>query len=295
MINARRTIFLAMSVALFVAGCGGDDASETTMTTLVTTQAAVAPTDPPTGSTEPPTTTAPLPTTVPVTTTVAPTTTTLPPGAHPVAGILWADLLPGPEDAAVYRVDMVVPDTPMSHQWGVAGDLQARMEYGVEWFGRAGTYDRLVFGLDGPGTPGLVFYFRLDDPWVVEFLGMEAWPAGDTGRGPEAVETFAEPATLDLSGGTGETFTLDGFVTAIDSFGVDELDASVAVTLRNAEAGPVTVAAGTFERAMVYEILLFGPIVGGPDFPIEITVSPGNLILRMSMPGASIELLESWG
>ena len=56
----------------------------------------------------------------------------------------------------------------------------------------------------------------------------------------------------------------------------------------------MTVAAGTFEQAMVYEIMLFGPIVGGPDFVIEVVVGPGNLILEMSMPGASIELLEPW-
>ena len=52
---------------------------------------------------------------------------------------------------------------------------------------------------------------------------------------------------------------------------------------------------GTFEQAMVYEIVLFGPMVGGPDFVIEVTVGPGNLLLKMSMPGASIELLEPWG
>ena len=236
-------------------------------------------------------------TTVLETTTVPPTstTTTLPPGAHPVAGILWPDMLPAPEAGAVYRVDMMVPDTPMSHVWGVAGDLNAGMEYGVEWFGREGTFDRLVFGLDEPAVPGLVFYFRLDDPWVVEFFGLEAWPDGDTGRGPAAVELFAEPVRLDLSGGPGETFMLEGDVTAIDSFGVDELVANIAVTLRDAEAGPVTVAAGTFEQAMVYEVMLFGPVVGGPDFVIEITVSPGILILEMKMPGASIELLDSWG
>ena len=46
---------------------------------------------------------------------------------------------------------------------------------------------------------------------------------------------------------------------------------------------------------MVSEVMLFDPMVGGPDFGIEITVGPGNLILEMSMPGASIELLEPWG
>ena len=45
----------------------------------------------------------------------------------------------------------------------------------------------------------------------------------------------------------------------------------------------------------VRSVVLFGPIVGGPDFVIEITVSPGNFILGISMPGASIELLEPWG
>lgn len=34
-----------------------------------------------------------------------------------------------------------------------------------------------------------------------------------------------------------------------------------------------------FEQAMVYEIMLFGPIVGGPDCVVEIAVGPGNLIL----------------
>ena len=214
-----------------------------------------------------------------------------------MSGILWDDLLPGPEAAAVYRVDMMAPDTPMSHVWGVAGDLEARVEYGVEWYGREGTYDRLVMGRghESPGTPGLVFYFRLDDPWLVEFFAMEGWPAGNIGRGPEAVEAFAQPVILDLSGRPGETFMLEGEVTAIDTFGVDQLPANVAVTLRDADAGPVTVAAGTFEQAMVYEVMLFGPIVGGPDFVIEITVGPGNLILDMTMPGASIELLEPWG
>ena len=171
------------------------------------------------------------------------------------------------------------------------------MEYGVEWFGHDGAYDRLVIG-DGherPGTPGLVFYLGLDDPWVAKFFAMEGWPAGNLGRGPEAVEEFAEPLTLDLSGQPGETFMLEGDVTAIDTFGVDQLLANVAVTLRDADAGPVTVAAGTFEEAMVYEVMLFGPIVGGPDFVIEITVGPGNLILDMTMPGASMELLEPWG
>ena len=192
---------------------------------------------------------------------------------------------------------MMAPDTPMSHAWGVAGDLAARMEYGVEWFGHEGTYDRLVIG-DGhelPGTPGLVFYFRLEDPWVVEFYAMEGWPGGNIGRGPEVVEEFVEPLTLDLSGQAGETFMLEGDVVAIDTFGLDELVANIALTLRNADAVPVTVAAGTFEQAMVYELMLFGPIVGGPDFVIEITVGPGNLILDMSMPGASMELLEPWG
>ena len=45
---------------------------------------------------------------------------------------------------------------------------------------------------------------------------------------------------------------------------------------------------------MLYEILLSGPIVGGPYFTIEIVVSPDNFLLEMSMPGAEIELLEPW-
>jgi hypothetical protein len=294
-VSVSRRIYLATMALAFVAACGGGDAREATTATPATSAAAVAVTTPPPDATEAPTTTVPPSTTLPETTTLPPTTTTLPPGAHPVSGVLWDELLPDREAGAVYRVDMVVPDTPMSHQWGVAGDLPARMEYGVEWFGREGTYDRLVFGLYEASTPGLVFYFRPSDPWVIEFFGMEAWPDGDTGRGPAAVETFAEPAMIDLSGQPGETFMLAGVVTAIDSFGVDELAANVAVTLRDADAGPVTVAAGTFDSAMVYEIMLFGPIVGGPDFGIEITVSPGNLILEMSMPGAAIELLEPWG
>jgi hypothetical protein len=285
-----RTIVLATAVSLIVAACGGDGASEMATTTPPTV---------PTSTSASPTTTTTPPTTVLTTTTLpeSTTTTTLQPGAHPVSGILWADLLPGSDAGAVYRVDMMVPDTPMSHVWGVAGDLEARMEYGVEWFGHEGTYDRLVIGggHELPGTPGLVFYFRFDDPWVAEFFAMEGWPAGNMGRGPEAVEEFAEPATLDLSGRPGETFMLQGDVTAIDTYGVDELVANVAVTLRDADAGPVTVAAGTFEQAMIYGIRLFGPIVGGPDFVIEVTVSPGNLILEMSMPGAGIELLEPWG
>ncbi len=290
--DARRTILLTVAVSLFATGCGGDEGSGATTSSLnrsstVATTPSVSPTDlPATTTTLPP---------VPTTTLPPVPTTTLPPDPHQVAGILWSDLLPGPDARAVYRVDMVVPDTPMSHEWGVAGDLEARMEYGVEWFGRECTYDRLVIGLDTPETPGLVFWFHLDGPWVVEFLGMEAWADGDTGRGPSAVETFAEPATLDLSGQPGETFTVEGKVTAIDSFGVEDLDASVAVTLRNGDAGPLAIAAGTFEQAIVYEILLYGPIVGGPDFVIEITVGPGNLILGMSMPGAAIELLEPWG
>lgn len=71
--------------------------------------------------------------------------------------------------------------------------------------------------------------------------------------------------------------------------------ADVAVTLSDPDARPVTVTAGRFEQAMIYEVMLFGPIVGGHDSVIEITVSPRNLILDMSMPGASIELLEPWG
>jgi hypothetical protein len=55
--------------------------------------------------------------------------------------------------------------------------------------------------------------------------------------------------------------SIRGDVTAIDSFGVDELVANMAVTLRDADAGPVTVAAGTFEQTMVYEVMLSGPIV----------------------------------
>lgn len=294
--NARRSIVLITVLALLAATCGGNDASGGTTTASVTTEAVAADTTTAPDTSEP-SSTMQSSTTVPATTTVPQTTTTLQPGSHPVSGILWADLLPGPEAGAVYRVDMMVPDTPMSHVWGVAGDLEARMEYGVEWFGHDGTYDRLVIG-DGhelPGTPGLVFYFRFDDPWVVEFFAMEGWPAGNIGRGPEVVEEFAERATLDLSGQPGETFMLQGDVTAIDTFGEDELVANVAVTLRDADAGPVTVAAGTFEQAMVYEIMLFGPIVGGPDFVIEVTVAPANLILEMSMPGAGIELLEPWG
>ncbi len=88
---------------------------------------------------------------------------------------------------------------------------------------------------------------------------------------------------------------LEGDVIAIDTFGVDQLVANVAVTLRDAEAGPVTLAAGPFEQAMVYQIMLYGPIVGGPDLVIEVTVAPGNLMLDRTMPGASMELLEPWG
>ncbi len=281
---APRNVVLAAAVSLIVAACGGDGASEGATTTPPTV---------PTSTSPSPTVTTMPPTTMPEST----TTTTLEPGAHPVSGILWADILPSPDAGAVYRVDMMAPDTPMSHVWGVSGDLEARMEYGVEWFGHEGTYDRLVIG-DGhelPGTPGLLFYFRFDAPWVVEFFAMEGWPAGNIGRGPEAVEAFTEPAILDLSGRPGETFMLQGDFTAIDTFGVDESVANVAFTLRDAAAGPVTVAAGTFEQAMLYEVTLSGPVVGGPEFVIEVTVGPGNLILEMSMPGAGIELLEPWG
>ena len=116
-------------------------------------------------------------------------------------GIAWADVLPDAAASAVYRVDLAVSQTPMHHDLGIKGDYQARMEYGVQWFGRAGTYDRFVLGLDTPSTPGLVLYFRLDDPWVVTFFGLESWPDGDTGRGPTIVETFADPVAFDLSGG----------------------------------------------------------------------------------------------
>ena len=287
--TARRTLLSLSALLLVTAACGDGDASEAPSTT---TSAIASPT-----TTSAPTTVPPTTTTAPPTTTTSPptTTTTQPPGMHQEAGILWDDILPAPGATALYRVDMVVPDTPMSHQWEVAGELEVRLESGVEWRAREGTFDRLVFGLDPLDSPGLVFYFQLDDPWVVDFFAMEAWAYGNTGRGPSAIEAFADAATLDLAGGEGETSTFDGVVTAIDSFGVAELDASGSVTLLEADAGPVTVAAGTFETAMVYEILLSGPIVGGPDFPIEVVLSPDNFILQISMPGAGIELLEAWG
>lgn len=286
--TARRTLLSLSALLLVTAACGDGDATEAPSTTT-TSIASTTTTSPPT--TVPPTTT----TAPPTTTTSPPTTTPVPPGLHQEAGVTWDDVLPGSEATALYRVDMTVPDTPMSHQWGVAGDFEGRMEYGVEWFGREGTYDRFVLGLDPLETPGLVFYFRLDDPWVVEFFAMEAWADGNLGRGPSGLEEFSDPATLDLSGQSGETFNLSGVVTALDSYGIDELDADIAVTLIDSDAGPVTVAGGEFEQAMLYEILLFGPIVGGPDFPIEVLVGPGNFILKMSMPGAEIELLEPWG
>ncbi len=294
---------LTVVALLAVGACGGGDSSDATSASTTS-----APADPAASTTVPgtaapaPEATEPAPsstvaatTTTPATTQPAPTTTstTLPGDVHPVFGLRWDEFLPGPDARAVYRVDMLELDNPVSHVFDVAGDLTTRMEYDVQWFGREGTYDRLVFGFDGPGTPGLLLYFRLDQPWVVRFVGLEAWPDGDTGRGPSAVETFAEPVALDFSGGQGETSTERGDLTAIGPFGVDELEGWLDVTLRDADAGPVTVAAGTFEEAMVYDLLVSGPIVGG-DYPVEVTISPDNLLLNVSMPGASIALLEPW-
>ncbi len=304
---------LAVAALLFAsAACGGDDSSGATQTSTTTDATPTSTTTEPTGepeATRPTTTIAPAPTTIapaPTTTMAAEptaatttepapttTTTTLPPDVHPVFGLAWDEFLPDPAASAVYRVDMLELDNPMSHVFNVAGDLDARMEYGVEWFGHEGTYDRLVFGFDGPGEPGLILYFHLDQPWVVQFIALEAWPVGNTGRGPEAVETFAEPVDLDFSGLPGEASMVHGDLTAIGPFGVEELEGDLVLTLRDADAGPVTVAAGTFEKAMVYDLMLYGRIVGG-EYPVEITISPENLLLLVSMPGASIELLQPW-
>jgi hypothetical protein len=189
-------------------------------------------------------------------------------------------------------VDLEVIDCEFyAYELGLTGEFPTRIEYGVTWFGQEGSYDRFVFGLEGDG-PGMALYLDLAEPWVIRVFGLEGWPGGNTGRGPGWVMTYVEPAVFDLSGGPGDQVLVEGDVDVV-LMGVDRLLARVAVEMLDAGA-EVTVGAGTFDDAVVYEVLLFGPIVNGPDYPIELSFSVGNALLQATMSSASIELLEPW-
>jgi hypothetical protein len=294
-VRALRPVTLLVLLSLVAGACGDDDGAGSTEPPATTTPAAPTTTLPPaTTTTMPPATTT---TTPPTTTTLAPTTTaTLPPGTHPALLTTWEEFLPGPGARATYRVDLLVSETPMNHDLGIAGDFEARMEYGAGRFGQDRTFHRFVFGLETAADPGLALFFDLDEPWIVRFYALTVWPAGDQGRGPEISIEFDEPLVFDISGQPGASGDdVVGFVRAIGPWGVDDLPANVGYELREGAAEPVTVGAGTFEHPVVYDVWVYGPIVGGPDYPIEFALDPEQLILRVVLPGASVELLEPWG
>lgn len=270
-----RPLTLVVALVLVISACGDDAGSTTEPTTPTTTATTIAATS----STAPATTT--TTTAVPsTTTTTAAPTTTLPADAHPFYGISWASIFPDPGARALYRVE----------DFGLAGDFEAKVEYGVEFGG--GVYDRWVFGDAEAGSTGIAIYFDFSEPWVVKYAGLEIYTTGSA-AGPDTSEVYVEPAVFDISGAPGETVRAESTVQA--RFGSTAFDSEIVADLTMlADSGPITVAAGTFEDVIAFDLVLSGPFMGG-DFPITCYLTADNLLLKVEMMGATYELLEAWG
>lgn len=270
-----RPLTLVVVLVLVAAACG-DDAGSTTEPAVASTPATIVTT----------TTAAPVTTTTTTaattTTTTVPATTTTEADTHPYYGFGWASIFPDPETRALYRVG----------DFGLDGDLEAHVEYGVEFGG--GIYDRFVFGEAVAGSVGVALYFDFSEPWVVKYAGLEMYTADAVG-GPEMSEVYVEPAVFDISGAPGETIHVESTVQA--RFGSTEFDSDIVadLTMHADDPGSVTVAAGTFDDIIGFDLVLSGPFIGG-DFPITCYLTRDNLLLKAEMAGGvTYELLEAWG
>jgi hypothetical protein len=270
-----RVLRLSISTVAFLlvaAACG--DATTTTTTQPVDTTAVATTLAPITTTT----------TTAAVTTTVAETTTTLAADAHPVFGVRWADVWPGPTESAAYDVTLFD---------GGHVELPGHMEYGVEFAG--GTFDRLVVGTPEPGNHAMTIYFDRSVPWEIRVVGEESYSVDRTDRA-DSVYVFEEPMVFSGLTDFGVTEETEGALLLTISTG-DTFDLGVTYSVTPRDIETVTVGAGTFGDVLVVDALVGGELIGGGfAFPVEISLHADQFIVRFVGASGfdSLELASPW-
>ncbi len=256
-------LVVALALVLALGACGDDDVT-TTVADVTTTVAASE-------------------TTEEVTTTeAAPTTVTPPADAHPDWGVSWAEIWPAEGESAVYQL--------VTHD-GVAVELSAHMEYGVEW--RGGTWDRFVVGTPEPGNDGMALYLERVEPWVIRVGGVEGYSASMPTE-PSMIEVFVEPLLLEATQPLGEPYQVESEITLEGIGSPSVLDVTYEITVVAVD-DTVTVPFGTLDGCARVEGAVSGSFIEG-IWEVEAWFHPEQFLVSMtSLPTFDeVELVEGW-
>ncbi len=243
-------------MALIIAACGGSgtgDASDAT----------AAPATSSAGSASTQATTVP-------TTSAAPTTTLPDDGQPNSPSLSWPGVWPDAGPFATYSATTFNGDTV---------ELVASIEYGVEWPGHEGTWDRIMYG--APDDPiNTAIYLQRPEPGIVV-------AGGAVSVDPDQVltEFFAEPLTIDLRLLPGDLRRVESEVTLefpgfTDVLGIT-MDLEIVSTMETIEV-PFGVVEGTLHLG----VGVSGPFMGGGDFVLQadIWLHPELGLVRWDFP-----------
>ena len=260
--------FVGLLLLAAMAACGGDDATTTTSTTeAAATTAAPAET----------TTSAAATTTTPTTTTTAPD-----PDAHVAVPNAWEEFWPADGSVATYRATTFE---------GVTAEVEARLDYGVEW--NDGTWDRFTLG-STEDVDGYAVYLDREVPWVVRIGGIERYYAASQ-DGPDETELYAQTPVFDMSGGVGDTVEVGTKLQIVFSGGTVDLDLEYTATIVEVDASLQT-EFGELTGVVVVEASVgWGDDEEGPRVG-RAWIHPGQFLVRIAgVPGFNdVELIEPW-